>query len=776
MSTALSPHNLKKWVEQTIEAFASRDVIGVPPAWMKIYQSLTDYLAGNLPIDQNLLWMLENTEDSLADVIYQLQRFKNALVAQMIEAGETDELQNILAWFDHTIVTISEKASGKVTRSHSLIEPYETIFFNARDGMYISSIEGKFLQCNEALVQMLGFDSIEDLLNVDIEQDLYLESEERAIMLDHLFRDGFFDHHEFRFRCRNGSVKTALESCYLVDVPGDRRFIVGVLVDITREKEAERKANDFVKLLEQKAMEAHLQVKSLRRRADSLLQAYSHPVLLVNPKNFRIHDWNQAFSRRFKVTKKQKIHLSFRDLFRPEDWMDLFDQVSGSLQHGHYQVHRITCVTHNDDMFPADLSISVHSDSDGSLLLVEIIDRSELAQLKDGLARAHLNLEKLLDRVPLGVLGFKPDGSVALVNRYLLDCLGYSDRSLKRVSFVTELFTRDEQRLKFNKYIRRFLRGEHVHNQEIELKSKSGEILHFYLDTVPYHFEAEEQPGFLALLTNRTPQMRLEELLRAQAEGPEAFEREYRVLEERLEQVSETCTQLEKSGDINRNFSETLIRKIKIPIHVIMGYTSLLRKDLEATLTAEQKEDVAIVEEQINNLLTMLETAVEFLQLQAGKIHPLQEICGARVMLDELLERIRPTRLPNGVTYHIVNNVLSLDLKISTDVHLIEMALRHVLDNAVRFTVSGKIEVEGYLERDALWLAVRDTGKGIDPAVQDHFFEPFAQGAADRGGKDHLGLGLAIVREYLNLLGGDIDIQSKPEAGTTVLIRVGQLG
>ncbi|CAM2007164.1 PAS domain-containing sensor histidine kinase [Acanthopleuribacter pedis] len=767
MVATLSMHNVKKWIAEAIEGFANSDLCGVPKPWLIIYEALADYLSNETPIDQQMLWMIENTDDTPADIIFQLQRLKNAIVARMLDAGDTEDLPKLLTWFDQSIVVLTEKVSGKVAKNHSLIEPYETIFFNARDGMYISSLEGRFIQCNEALVEMLGYQSVEALLELDIEHDLYVESRERRVMLDHLERDGFFDHHEFAFNSADGTVKTALESCYRVDVPGGRRFIVGVMVDITAEKEAAQRSDDFVKLLEKSVMDAQLKAKVLRQRCDLLLQAYDHPVVLVEPTSLALIDWNNAFTKRLRFLKRQRPELSLRDLFPPEEWIEVFDQISTSLNRNHFHIVRTQCKSATEEIFPADLSIVDFGDDQGPVLFIEIIDREDQARLKKGLDRMHQNLKHTLDVAPLGVLGFRADGSVALVNRFLLEKMGYSNRNLRRVSFINELFMREEQRLKFNKYIRRFLRGNHVANQEIELRAKDGSALSFFLHTATYHFDDDDKAGFLAFLTPRFGDT--ENL--APVDTPALQDSLQYFRKTNLQLQTDLATLIRETRD-QRGFAETLAKRLKIPIHVIMGYAGLLRRDLENVLSDEQKQDVKIVEEQINFTLGMLETAIEFLQIKGGKILALPELCNVRVMVDELFSRLKERTGETSAQCEWVNDVTSREAQISVDIHLLESLSCHLLDNAVRFSGRGKVRVRATLTEQGLAMTFQDSGPGLDVSELSKLFEPFYQSPTDRGNNGHLGLGLATAKGYLDLIKGGIEVSSKPDVGTTFLIQI----
>ena len=148
--------------------------------------------------------MIESTDDTLPDIIYLLQRLKNALVSDIIAEEAAEELPRVLAWFDRAIVLVTEKYTGKFSRERQLSKPYETIFWKARDGMYISTVEGNFVHGNQALVNMLGFENLEEMLEMDIRKDLYINGEEREKMLQALETDGFCDHVEFDFRTAGG--------------------------------------------------------------------------------------------------------------------------------------------------------------------------------------------------------------------------------------------------------------------------------------------------------------------------------------------------------------------------------------------------------------------------------------------------------------------------------------------------------------------------------------------------------------------------------------------
>lgn len=774
MSTGIKRQQLEQWVAKAIEQFKVQDLLGVSDSWLKIYDALVDYLCEDRAADNTLLWMIEGADEALADVVYQLQRLKNALVNQFLADGQSDAVSGLLAWFDRLTLTLVEKDSGTMSKERLLSKPYETIFWNARDGMYISTVGGKFLHCNEAMLTMLDYESLDDVLAMNIAVDLYVDGDERRVMLEHLMKDGFFDHHEVRFRTRTGDKGIALESCYMVNETG-AQYIVGIMVDITREKMEEHKAEQYIKGIERNAMETLLSLRRKNRRFEALMQLNDHPVVLVSPQDFLVQDANRAMIKRFRLKGHPLQSYALRDFFDKETWMGIYDAISESVHRHHFHIRDIDCRPIEGESFAADLSIWIHEDDQGVVLFVQIEDRSEIRNIKELLNQARGNLDTVIEAMPVGIMGFKADGQVATFNKYLQSLTGYTPKQLRNKAFLNRLFAMDEQRLKFDKYIRRFLNGNHARGAEVDLKTRSGEILHFQLSTFPFLFEAEDKIGFVAVLENVSVQRMLESLRAARELDPAnavasmvQYEQQARLAEDLLEK------ERRRSAFLKR-FIEVVTERFKAPIHVVLGYASLLRKDLAQELKPGQLEDMLIVENQIGNVLEMLEKAIEFMRVEIGLIKPQADVVGVRALLDELFDRLRERFAGQHDALSLEHQLLSRELQVSVDKHLLESMLQHILDNAVAHTKQGRITLTAYEERHKLWIEIVDQGEGISPAEIPHLCEPFFLCSGDNQAANHLGLGFAIVQKYADLTGISLEISSRPGEGTQVLLGLGDI-
>ena len=212
-------------------------------------------------------------------------------------------------------------------------------------------------------------------------------------------------------------------------------------------------------------------------------------------------------------------------------------------------------------------------------------------------------------------------------------------------------------------------------------------------------------------------------------------------------------------------FIATLSHEIRTPLNGIIGLTEIVKQEnLEPAVRARY---LSLVLDSANTLLQLLSDILDFSKLEAGKL-TLEE---SETDLHLLLERVADS-------YRMLarNKGIELSIHIAADVprHAILDALRlrqvlsNLVANALKFTLEGRIAISAaYLDPGRLQFEVIDTGPGIPVEEQAHLFTPFFQieaaGAARQLGA---GLGLALCKHLAILMGGDIQVESRQDAGS----------
>ncbi|MFM0345057.1 ATP-binding protein [Paraburkholderia sp. RL17-347-BIC-D] len=212
-------------------------------------------------------------------------------------------------------------------------------------------------------------------------------------------------------------------------------------------------------------------------------------------------------------------------------------------------------------------------------------------------------------------------------------------------------------------------------------------------------------------------------------------------------------------------FLANMSHELRTPLNGILGYAQILERD--ATLSERQRERVAAMRNSGEHLLTLIEDTLDFARIEAGKLRveigdvPLAGFVD--VIRDIIDVKAEQKRLD-----FICEIAGDAPVGVRADERRLRQVMLNLLANAVKFTDSGCVSLHiSRSESNRVRFEVRDTGIGIGHDQLNTIFEPFEQlGAAERraGGA---GLGLAISREFVRAMGGEIEVESEIGRGST---------
>ncbi|MBI5617129.1 MAG: EAL domain-containing protein [Gammaproteobacteria bacterium] len=254
-----------------------------------------------------------------------------------------------------------------------------------------------------------------------------------------------------------------------------------------------------------------------------------------------------------------------------------------------------------------------------------------------------------------------------------------------------------------------------------------------------------------------------------------AFNKMMAVLEERERELREARDNALRVARLKAEFAAMVSHEIRTPLNGVVGTLNIL---MTGELPQKQRQFVEIAWDSSQYLLELVNNILDFSRLEVGKVELERTEFGLAQMIEDVLELLRPQALQKGleVGYLIATDVPGCLLG---DRQRLRQILINLLSNALKFTDSGSVQVRVVHEADAaaggvvLLFEVTDTGIGIRPEALAHLFEAFTQEDASTtrrfGGS---GLGLAICRQLVELMGGDVGVESAPGRGSRFWFRL----
>ena len=238
-----------------------------------------------------------------------------------------------------------------------------------------------------------------------------------------------------------------------------------------------------------------------------------------------------------------------------------------------------------------------------------------------------------------------------------------------------------------------------------------------------------------------------------------------RALEEREEHlkilVDQRTAELHAANQAKSVFLANMSHELRTPLNAILGFTTLVRD--APNLAEEHRKDLDTVNRSGEHLLSLIDDVLDLSKIEAGRIVVANAPFDVNRLVSDIAEMMSARARAKNLAL-TVNTSSSVPAFARSDAAKVRQVLINLLGNAVKFTSQGSVTLkvdarpfEG--ERILLILEVQDTGVGIGPEDQARIFDAFVQ-AGQASTQKGTGLGLSITRQFVEMMGGTIEVQS----------------
>ena len=607
-------------------------------------------------------------------------------------------------------------------------ERFRSLYENATMGIYRTTLDGKILMANPALVKMLGFSSFEDLAHRNLQEEGYEPDYPRAKFIETLEKEDKIIGLESAWYQRDGNTLYVRESASVIrDAEGTILYYDGNIEDITYRKQAE---------------------EALRESEERFSKSFkTSPIsfMIATMEDGRIMEVNDAFTTVSGYTREESVNFTTLNL---KIWVNELDRVHimDSLRNGKAILHKETLLrAKNGNVLIVLLSAQVIKIGNRNCIISSIEDITKRKEVEDELRVQSEIMSHMAEAVYLVRM---EDGIIVYANTRFEELFGYGPGEMtgKPVAIINAATKKSPEETANE--IMSDLRKNGFWTGEVLNIKKNGTVFWSHANVAIF-----DHSNFGKVLVS------VQQDITDRKNAELQIKRLNEELEERVIQRTEL---LEAANKELEAFSYSVSHDLRAPLRSVHGFTKILLEDYEANLDEEGKRICGIISSSATQMGELIDDLLSFSRIGRSSLNP------SEIDMKKMAKVVFEGMTSPTERKRIKLNIGKLQ-KAFGDITLFGQVWTNLISNAIKY--SSKIDVSEInigSESDGKMITyfVKDNGVGFDKNYKHKLFSVFQRLHSEAEFEGN-GVGLAIVQRIILKHGGKVWAEGEVGKGAT---------
>jgi PAS domain S-box-containing protein len=648
---------------------------------------------------------------------FRMRRYDGTPVWVELSARATYDPQGRVLYYDAVLMDVTDRKHAEETRNL-----WAAIAESTDDAIVAEDLEGIIRSWNPGAERLYGYAAAEVVGRPVTLLAAPDRPDEIPRMLERLRRGQRIEHHEtVRVRKDGSRIDVALTMSPVRDMEGNIIGTSGITRDISARKRHEEARNRLAAIVES-----------------------SDDAILGTSLDGTIQSWNAGAEKIYGYTAAEVVGRSAALLAppdRPHEIPGLLERVGRGERIQHFETVRMC---KDGSRIDVSLTISPTRDAAGNIIGVSSTARDIEARKRheEALRQSEERYRGLFNGIPIGLYRATSGGEILEANAAFLKMVGCPDMETLRAMDAKDLYVDPAVR---QEWIGALEKEGVVSGFESQLRRRDGSLI------------------WVAASAR---------IVQDSSSGVSYLEGAAEDITER-KQVQEAIMQAREADRANQAKSEFLSRmshELRTPLNAILGFGQLLEMD---SITSRQHEYVEDILKGGRHLLELINEVLDIARIEAGRMAISPEPVSVQQVVQESLSLIAPlaalenVRLEDGTAGIPEQFVLA-------DRQRLKQVLLNLLSNGIKYNRSGGLVALSCesMPEGRLRIKVSDTGPGIPPDRLDRLFVPFERLGAEDTAIEGSGLGLALSKRLIEVMGGTMGVDSIVDRGTTFWVEL----